>query len=313
MKARYYLFFVLLFVLSSCDSISGEGELKKDLYQGTSGVEFEIFDLPSEVSEDEEIPLIFRVENKGPYVTKGRIVINTEKDYVNIKGMNNYAAVDFNLDGKTVLNDIDDFEIYNVPLLAGKLDPLSEEHDTYLSTYLCYEYKGLAYADVCVDTDPYEVSNADKACKAQSSISLSGGQGGPVIIESVEPNMLINGDTIRPQFKIYIQNVGQGTVIQSGSIYQVCSKDSLNLNTYNTVSLSEVEISGKKLSGGQIQCVPSVLQLRNEKDFVTCTVAPGSAIPRNTLSYKSPLKIEINYGYMQALSKEISIRKILTY
>ena len=88
MKVKYYLFVIMLLALSSCDSGSGNGELKKDLYQGTSGVEFEIFDLPSEVSEDEEIPLIFRVENKGPYVTKGRIVINTEKDYVNIKESN---------------------------------------------------------------------------------------------------------------------------------------------------------------------------------------------------------------------------------
>ena len=312
MKIRTVMVFMIVVVfLAGCDS--GGEELKKDIYQGTQGVFVDIFDLPNEVNENEEIPFIVKVENKGPYDTIGRIVVSTERDYMGIKGQNSYVALDFNLEGKTVLNDIDDFEIFNVPLYAKTLDPLSETHDTFITTYTCYQYKGLGYADVCIDTDPYEVGDVDKACSVQSSISMSGGQGGPVVIEKIEPKMLIDGDVIRPQFKIYIRNSGKGTVIQKNSINQVCSGSSLNIATYNTMTLSEVEVSGKKLSAGQIECIPQNLQLKDEQDFVTCTVVPGQGISRNMLSYGSQLKIQIDYGYAESTTKEISIKKILNY
>lgn len=312
MKNKIILLLIVLVFLVGCDG-GGSKDLKKDLYQGTQGVNVNIFDLPSEVNENEEIPFIIKVENKGPYETTGRLVISTERDYMGIKGQNSYIGIDFNLKGKSVLNDIDDFEIFNVPMYAKTLDPLSETHDTYITTYTCYGYRGLAYTDVCIDTDPYKVGDSDKSCSVQTSISLSGGQGGPVVIDRIEPRMLIEGDFIRPQFKIYIQNRGQGTVIQKDSINQVCSGNSLNIATYNTLSLTEVEISGKKMSAGQIECIPRNLQLKNEQDFVTCTIVSGQGISRNMLSYLSPMKIQIDYGYANSITKEISIKKILNY
>jgi hypothetical protein len=134
-----------------------------------------------------------------------------------------------------------------------------------------------------------------------------------VTIERIEPKMLIHDNVIRPQFKIYFQNKGRGTVIQKNSVLQVCSSDSLDITTYNTLTLSEVEISGKKLSAGQIECVPRNLQLKNEQDFVTCTVIESQGIPRSMMSYMTPLKIEIDYGYTFAITKEISIKKLLNY
>lgn len=315
MKIKLTIFLILVFLITGCDLLGGGGgdDIKKDIYVGTEGVKVDIYDLPYEVNENEEIPFIVRIENKGPYETRGRFVVSTEKDYMNIKGQGNFVLVDFSLSGKTIMNDFDDFEIFNIPLIAGTLDPLSELHETYISTYTCYEYQGLGYADVCIDTDPYEVADSDKSCSVQSSISLGEGQGGPVVIEKIEPKMLIQDNIIRPQFKIYIQNRGQGTVIQKGSVSQVCSRDSLNVATYNTLSLTEVEVSGKKLSAGQIECVPRYLQLRDEQDFVTCTVIESQGIPRTMLSYSSPLKIQIDYGYTEAITKEISIKKLLNY
>ena len=312
MRAKIYLVLLLivLFILG-CDS--GKEQIKKDIYVGTEGVKVEVFQLPDVVSESENVPLVVKVENKGPYDSKGYLVVSTEKDYMNILGHGGYVSTPFQLEGKTVMNDIDDFEIFNIPLIAGELDPLSEVHDTYLTIYTCYGYKGLAYAEVCIDTDPYEVEDSEKACNLQESISLSEGQGGPLVIDRVEPKMLIEGNIIRPQFKIYLQNRGTGTVIQKNSLSQVCSQDSLNVATYNTVSLSEIEISGRKLSAGQIECVPQALQLRKGQDFVTCTVKSSNGIPRSMLAYESPLKVEIDYGYTSAITKEIRIKKILTY
>ncbi len=311
MRTKIILLIILLFIIAGCDS--GNEQISRDLYQGTQGVMIDVFDLPREVNENENIPLVVKVENKGPYESSGYLVVSTEGDYMGVKGYDNHVSVAFQLKGKTIMNDIDDFEIFNIPLYAKNLDPLSEVHDTYLTMYTCYGYKGLAYADVCVDPDPYDVGDAEKACKVQTSISLSEGQGGPVVIDRIEPKMLIEGDIIRPQFKIYIQNRGRGTVIQKNSLAQVCSKDSLDVTTYNTLSLSEVEISGRKLSAGQIECIPRVLQLKKEQDFVTCTINSGSGISRNMLAYESPLKIQIDYGYTESITKEISIKKILTY
>jgi hypothetical protein len=301
---------VVLLSLVSC--IGGGDNIQKDIYTGTQGVLIDIFDMPSQVTENQEIPFIVRVENKGPYDTRGRILIATERDFMTIKGVGHVAALDFTLKGKTVFNDRDDFQIFSVPLIAGNLAPLSETRYTFVSAYVCYEYKGLAFADVCIDTDPYKVVDSDRSCRVQSSIPMGTGQGGPVAIERIEPVMLIQDNMIRPQFKIYIRNKDTGTVIQKNSIYEVCSSQSVT-KTANTLTLTEVEFSGKKLSAGHIECLPRSFSLEKEQDFITCTVIPSQGIPRDVMSYMTPLKIEIDYGYAFAITKELSIKKILTY
>ncbi len=239
--------------------------------------------------------------------------MSTEEDYIGMSSGRHVITEQFSLSGKTVFNDIDDFEILNFPLYIKSLSPLSEIHESYILTQLCYEYRGLAYTDLCIDTDPYDSGDSEKACSAQSSISLGQGQGGPVVIDSVVPKMLLDGNVVRPQLKIHIRNTGSGSVFQKGYMNQVCSSDPLQITTYNTITLKEVELSGRSLSGGQIECIPQNLQLRDEEDFVTCTVVQGQGISREMLSFETPLKIEIEYGYTESISKQISIKKILQY
>ncbi|MFH2020809.1 MAG: hypothetical protein ABIJ34_05310 [archaeon] len=315
MDKRLISLVIILFIVS-CTSNSGNVKLEKDIYKGTSGIVLNFFDMPKEVFENEELTYSVKIENKGPYpVANAKLLVSLEKGYAEFKdnGLHYYLKNDINMDGKTIYNLFDDFKLVNLPIKILTLDAQSETHDSVILTTLCYDYEGQLYTDICIDTDPHGLTPGNKACAQQTSISLSEGQGGPVVISKIDTKMLMDDDVIRPQFKINIVNQGKGTVTRPGAGAEVCDNNPLSRQSYNTISLSDVEISGRKMSSGQIECIPSDLILRNEEDFLTCTVTKQSGIPRTTASYLTPLQIKIKYGYTQSTSKEISINKILKY
>ena len=92
-------------------------------------------------------------------------------------------------------------------------------------------------------------------------------------------------------------------------IGDVCNNIALNRNTYNLVRLRNIEFSNSRYSlGNGIECIPSELVLRDEEDSITCTVT-GSGISTDAPSYMTVLRVEIEYGYTESVSKEIKIKK----
>ena len=322
MKQEILSFLLFIILITSCTfNNQNDAELEKELYKGTEGVVLEYFEtnFPDEVFEGEGLDYAVRITNKGPYQPHNMLLlVSLEKSYMtfgddpdaleNIRIVNNLEP----LDGKTIFNPLDDFEVIELPMTVKSLDDLSEYHDTFILTTLCYDYKGIAIADVCIDQDPHDTSPREKECDVKESISLSEGQGGPVVIDRIETRMMVDkGDRIRPQFKIYVSNRGQGTVLKQGTTRLVCNKESLNTETYNSIKIDKIEFSG--FSTQNIECIPSELVLRNEEDFVTCTLRESFSLPKKAEAFQTPLIIEISYGYMESSSKEIKIKKILPY
>ncbi len=315
MKLNWSVLVVLtLILLNGCiwNDSSDEGtDIEKDLYQGTKGVVLDIVDenIPDELYENEEINYVAKFTNEGPYqVNNAKLLVSVDKGYMHFSNEESvYGEEKFGLEGKTQYNMFDDFEIKELTIYTGDIDPLSEYHDASILTTFCYDYKGIAITDVCIDTDPYDTKATEDICDAGEVISLSKGQGGPVVIDRIETTMLTENDFIRPQFKIHMKNVGQGTVIQVGSVTEVCSSDGLVGGTYNTIKFDNIELSNFKT--GDFECFPKGISLRKEEDFVTCTLKSGK-IPKSDSSYMSPLKIEISYGYTQSESKEVRILRM---
>ncbi len=304
---------LLLVIIAGCTSTGNNAKFEKDLYTGVKGVQMTFYDTPKTLLEEEDLSYNVKIENKGPYPVNNAIfLVSVEKGYMQFHGGDNVFTESISLKGKTVYNLFDDFKLISIPIKVQKLDPQSEKHDSVILAMLCYDYHGSAFTDVCIDTDPYSTSPDKKVCSIKSSISL-GGQGGPVAISKIETRMFIENDMIRPQFKLYLSNQGKGNVISPGSVSKVCSKNAFGQEIYNTVRLNEVEISGRKLSSGDMECFPTEIALRENEDFITCTVKSSKGISRNTASYLTPLKIDIDYGYAESSSKEISINKILKY
>jgi hypothetical protein len=307
---------MLVIFVAGC-TIGGDSktDLEKDLYKGTQGVVLTFFDTPRSLFEGELLDYNIRIENKGPYkMTNARLVTSVEKGYAEFSDGNNVHVLDsIKLEGKTVYEPYDDFIITTIPIRFKELDGQSETHDSFIFTTFCYDYQGMLFADVCIDTDPYGLIKQGKACTTNSAISLGDGQGGPVAITKIESKMMLDDDVIRPQFKIFLNNRGRGSVIQHGSVDMVCNKEPLSRETYNTLGLEEIELSGRTLSSGAIECIPNTLVLKNEEDSLTCTVKKEFGFPKSAPSFMTPLNVRISYGYTESTSKEISINKILKY
>jgi uncharacterized repeat protein (TIGR01451 family) len=319
------IFLLLLFLIIAGCTPTGTNQVKleKDLYKGTEGVTLDLFDdkLPSEVYQGETLNYIVKATNKGPYpVNNAKLVISLEKGYMSfinpMSPSNTHIKVISNIDleGKTLFNTLDDFEVREESIKSLPLDGQSEYHDSLITTNFCYDYKGIAVADVCIDTDPYSIRPGQKVCTVKDSISLSEGQGGPVLISQIDTRMLVdnfNGkDYIRPQFILHIINQGQGFVIKPGTTDKVCSENALQSDVYNSVIINNIKFSS--YTKKDFDCFPEELVLMEDQDKITCILKTG-AIAKESASYTTPLEVEISYGYMFSQSKEIKIKKVLRY
>lgn len=313
---------IVVTMLTSCTNSSSDGEpdIDKEIYKGRIGVELDFLQnkLPDEVFEGEELNYVVRIENKGVYkVQNSKLIVSLEKGIIKTGSTDKCTSQDniavcnnLVLEGKDFFKDFNDFSIIEIPLKVNELDELREYHDSYIYTNFCYDYMGLAFTEICIDTDPHSITATEKPCEGSSVISMSDGQGGPVVINRIEPRMFIENDKLKPQFKIFLQNTASGTVIKKGSVSEVCGNSQLNSDTYNSVKLSALEFSNYKLS--DFTCIPNELSLRNEEDFIVCTLNKG--IDRKTTpTYVTPLKIQIDYGYTQSVSKQIKVKKISPY
>jgi hypothetical protein len=311
---------VVILFLVGCDPFKPPTEplIERNIYTGTTGVTVDIYKLPEEVYENEIFNYAAKIENKGPYkVNNAKLIVTIDKGYMKFKEGNNYLAIDgINLDEKNFFNMFNDFTVSNTPIYVQEIDSFSEYHDAVILSSFCYDYKGIANADICIDTDPHEVTAAEKYCENPDSISLSEGQGGPVVIDTIEPRMLIdsyNGrEIIRPQFKISVMNKGEGTVFKPGFAGQVCSEQSFDDSVYNSISLDNIKISNK-FDINNFECLPPNLVLREGQESIICTLKPESGIEKGSPAYNAVLIVEISYGYMTTSSENIKIKKILPY
>lgn len=313
-KTILFIFVVMLFISSCTSSNNNSAKLQKDLYKGTEGILLNLFQdkLPDEVYEGETLSYVVKLTNKGPYPAgSSKLIFALDKGYMQFDNNDNVKEIyNVNLAGKTIFDNLDDFKIVEETIKVNTLDPLSEYHESIISTLFCYDYKGIAIADICIDTDPYSLSARKKACSVKDTVGLGEGQGGPVVISSVDTKMLIDNDFIRPQFRIHITNQGAGTVIKPGTLNQVCNMNPLARDMYNSIILKNIKFS--RFGIANFECLPPELVLRQEEDSITCTLKSG-LIRKTDSSYTTPLEIEIEYGYMESTTKQIKIKKIPKY
>lgn len=338
-----------------------------NVYVGTSGLtaEFAKTAPPPRVFERSSFPILIRVRNIGAYSigqdgqTFGVLSIGRERDYIPqlvverdnkvLPGTTDNEAF-FSIDGKTQINPQGDEIIVSINAKTGKLDPQSENKQSTLTATLCYPYKTILSTTVCIDPDVAGIRPGKKACTVKD-IVFNSGQGAPIAITKIEPQMIpevgkdpsSKTDVIKPQFLIFVENKGRGISVDNfdkQSYASACTKkDDPNLErlwniadirVYTTPSKDTKEkiIPGK---GVQLICCPNVngqcpdqepdisndekitgyLRFKDKKDFVRCTFKNG--IKRTDDAYTSPLRIEIDYGYVQTISTNFFIQKPLKY
>lgn len=352
MKKFIFLILIGIIFLIGCNNATSKTKVSDvDVYVGTEGLtaEFSKSVPPPRVFEDSNFPILLRIRNKGAYSIKeklgGLISIGVEKDYISklfVEENNQFSGDEenelfFYLDGKTKINPKGDEIVATINAKTGKLDPQSETRTSTITATLCYPYKTTLSTTVCIDPDVSGIRPGKKVCTVKE-LSFNKGQGAPIAVIKIEPQMIpeADKDIIKPQFLIFIENKGKGTPVNVNGYNNICREsDFSKKNTWNVAFLraftsgkeTENQVSGKE-SGEQLVCCPNIngqcpeketdpnkiagfMRFKDKKDFVRCTFKDG--IPRNSDAFTSPLRIEIDYGYVQTIATTVIIQKPLKY
>ena len=274
-----------------------------DLRTGRQGIlmEFLTNAPPSETYEDYPFQIGVMLKNIGAYdIKEGFVSFTIEEGYMELMNQND-EVVRFSLKGKSVSLPTGDQLVKIIKVKTKKIDEQSEKHDSTILANVCYKYQTKKDITTCIDTDVYNLKKMQKVCIVRD-ITLTP-QGAPVAITKIESEMLPAEDDnlIKPSFKIYIKNVGNGEVIDKGKISEVCSSEPLEHKELNTVDIKVM------LSNEELECKPIPLKLKGEGDVVRCVLEKG--VPKDRATYTAPLTIELNYGYTYSISKKIMIKK----
>ena len=313
MKRRGVLVLIMLMlvlILTSCGRTPG-GEKPTDtaaalqqVKTGTQGLELSFVPNypPSTIYDQNELISLVEVKNKGNYdlLLQDCFIKATGFDKNIIRGgfdLPRSCAENLNiLEGKNVYNlegSVNQLEFHspNIVLPFGVPD-----YDPTFNFLACYNYKTKATPQVCIDPLLYQVSDQQKTCDYRSGVNVGGGQGGPVGVSSVGVDMVGN----RAIFDITVSNLGTGRVLSPFADIQSCGDASLTRQDFDKVGYSV------SLSNSIGNCNPrdNIVRLSNGRGKIICSFnVPG------TTAYKTPLLIDLDYGYIQSYSKPIKIIK----
>jgi len=302
---------VSLFLLVSCQRVPG-GERPQDtaaalqqVKSGTNGVKLSLvpnYPLPT-VYDQNELIAILEVKNLGNYNLEPQqcFVQVTGFDPNILRGgldlLRSCAENIGTLEGKTVYNleggfNQLEFKASNIALPHGIFD-----YQPNLNFLVCYNYQITASPQVCIDPLLFQTASLQKACNYQKGVAVGSGQGGPVGVSRVGAEMTGN----RAIFDITISNLGTGKVLSPFSDLQGCG----DATSISRQDLDKVAYS-VQLADGVGTCNPrdGIVRLSNGRGKILCSFdVPG------TTAYETPLLINLNYNYLDSISKQVRIIK----
>ena len=320
---------MLLIVLSliGCKSLTAKkGAKPSESFIGTEGIvmNFLANSPPDKIVADAfqlEVPITIEVRNRGifPSPEEGTFDRWKEEDIIFVSGYDPILFYEWKvdgriedpvasirrktLDGKSAFNPEGGYDTIE---FTGTLDAGSIKIDKFGPSFLvtaCYHYFTRANPTICIDPDPFSLSNEKKVCQV-GSIALSS-QGAPIAVTKVEEEVLKNSI----QFKIYFKNVGKGEVIKSESLNK-CSpknKDALDRKDMDLIKISDVKVSFESIKGSCKPTEQGYARLFNTEGFVICSMPKMNDIKT---AYNTPLFIELEYGYRTSISKSVEIINI---
>lgn len=301
-----FLVLVLLIttlVLSSC-SVIPQGEdpqstsnVLSQVQNGNRGIEARFVNNypPRTLYDISDLAMLIEVENKGAYD------VGAQECFLQVTGFdpNIVQGIDFvqscgPIDGKNVYNL--DGGWNQVEYLSTRLElPRGTlEYSPTLNLVWCYAYQTQANPSVCVDPLFYQITSEQKACTSRD-VSMGGGQGGPVSVSYVGVDMI--GDTA--VFEISVHNGGSGRVLSPRADISRCGESNIDYDDLDRV-VYDVQMTG----GSLVSCTPSngILRLNNGVGKMVCTFRVTG-----TTSYETPLRITLDYNYMESTQRGIQI------
>lgn len=180
------------------------------------------------------------------------------------------------------------------PGYNGPDDFILKNYSRKMKATLCYYYETTANSDICIDTLHYKRQPHEKVECSMKDAALSGGQGGPVGVTRISPQIIPqSGEEVVVQLSISFSKL-------KGADHKIFDPDREcgDLEGQNDVDIS-VDMGGQALS-----CEPSVIKLK-EKDKVgtVCT----RRIPAAMGAFSSPVTVNMRYHVQQSLLKQLTV------
>ena len=313
---KFYLLIIAVMLVSACRG-SGEGSLDDKLQTGIDGLTLKFLKngVP-EVIEGNRLSMALEIRNEGfSYIEDSLLVLYTEKDVLKLEKwdlpgrlrVNSDNSLSFNLRGKTLANRKGEFELPSFTVKAEKINESRNKIESMVGINACYRYYTIFSESLCIDTDPFGRKIASKSCKAKDISSSS--QGAPVAITKVEQSIFPaeTPDSAIIELNIYIENKGKGILIDPEKYKDACLGKGQGFNSILLTKLkfSWYEYNYEGLS--DFECSPNPIEQRKKEYVVRCRLKEESAIPSETLTFETPLLIELYYGYKISDSIRIDV------
>jgi hypothetical protein len=284
----------------------------KDYNTGKEGlvVEFSTSN-PTNVYELEEFGSYITINNKGSYDVKsdnpGRLLISYDTYRLQSQGANGTVVLNkIYLQGKSIVYPVGEDYPFEVYFKSQPLTHLRESSATSINYNLCYPYSTTLATMTCIDTKTASRSVVNSACTVENYNGGSG-QGAPIVITKIEPEILLQDKFVRPQFKIYIENLGDGYVTNSPSCAVADITDVQTSGKVNVRAWLSGKVVGKELQCGPVE-TSGVIRLVDSSTYIRCylnTSIEGYAVSKQ--SYVAPLIVELQYTYENIYKQDITI------
>lgn len=251
---------------------------------------------PNSLYDFDELVIVNEIKNLGSYD------IEADKCFLEMTGIDRNIIRNLQPSTRQSCGDVMGKNLFNS---EGGLDQVEFQSqsiflpagvDKYSPTLVlsaCYNYKTLANPQICVDPGFYQLTSEQKACQV-GDVALAGGQGAPVSVNNIKVDMVGQKAIVQ----IDVSNAGKGRVISPRASLNQCPSN-MRYDDFDEVGFV-VSLSGEFPE----KCTPSdnLVRLTNNQGKIFCTFALGS-----TTAYETPLNIELNYKYLQSISKKIEI------
>jgi hypothetical protein len=306
MQSKIFIFvlIVILIIILGCQRKGvGEKSIEEDFHKGTRGLEMDFIKNapPDRVYVGDELEITVELRNEGAYPTS-----DIFEGKLEITGFDP-AAIDGYWDGgKYITNKLQGRSQYipeggyttmtfrddngvDVPFDVDRYEP-------EILVTSCYRYKTIADPVVCIDPDPFRPVQEEKVCEINDQ-SFGGSWGAPVSFPRIEEE--VTRDKII--FRIYVNNVGNGQVIES-TAFNDCPFD------IEHDEIDKVIVRAKLPFDSNPECNPrgtaaDPVRLNDGRGFIFCTFNK----PNTDSAFETTLHLEAEYVYSSSISKKIEI------
>jgi len=303
-KRVLFLMIVTLFLVGCNRRPSPTPETSQDIYTGTQGLNMKFLENlpPSKIYDTGSLNVLLELENKGTYDLSGSacyIYLSGFDDKI-IRGIDKDKQCSSSLEGKSISNPQGSFNTQEFSTDTIELPDYLDSLPQKILATACYESQTIASPIVCIDPNYYGISPIERACKV-GNVGVSGGQGAPVAVTGVGVEMA--GKT-KVAFNIRISNLGGGTPLSLQSSVSADCPYNINPKDFNIVHY-DVDMVG----GTKVRCAPEIdgdqrVRLVNGVGTLFCSFEVSG-----DNAYTTPLRIVLDYNYLDSLSKSIEIIK----